>query len=212
MFPGEIPAPEKPQELPPGALDALLAPGALVCRIGPSAGRSGPSSRAAVGCHGALRWPQRGAAGGRPVRSRADGHCHFWFQVRPRRRRQARHHACGLRAGSGAALLVDSVWCATVQLFAAFRRSWRSLPAASPAPSRAIIFPGRLPWQFSRRKCWRSPPAFGRHPGAQPPDFRAAVPRLSRDVTPPIQLIGVLSTRSFLALADRTIRTAGGDA
>ena len=92
----------------------------------------------------------------------------------------------------GAALLVDSVRCATVHLFAAFRKSWRSSPAVSPQPGRAVILPGRLPWQRGRRKSGRSPPASDRHPGAQPPDFRAAAPRLSRGVTPSLQLIGVL--------------------
>ena len=94
--------------------------------------------------------------------------------------------------GLGTALLVDSVRCATVHLFAAFRKSWRSSPAVSPPPGRAVILPGRLPLQRGRRKCWRSLPASDRHPGAQPPDFRAAVPRLSRGVTPSLQLIGVL--------------------
>ena len=114
--------------------------------------------------------------------------------------------------GSGAASLVDSMRCATVQLIAAFRRSWRSLPAASPPPGRAVILPGRLPWQRGRRKCGRSPPASSRHPGAHPPDDWAAVPLLSRDVTSSLQLTCVLSTRAFRALADRTIHTAGGDA
>ena len=59
---------------------------------------------------------------------------------------------------------------------------------------------------------WRSPTASGRHPGAQPPENRAAVPQLPRDVTPSLQLKGVLSTRAFRALADGTTRTAGWDA
>ena len=98
--------------------------------------------------------------------------------------------------GSGAASLVDSARCATVLLFATFRKSWRSSPAVSPPPGRAVILPGRLPWQRGRRKCGRSLPASDRHPGAQPPDFRAAVPRLSGGVTPPQQLIGAPSGRS----------------
>ena len=95
--------------------------------------------------------------------------------------------------GSGAASLVDSVRCASVQLFAEVLEVLaRGFAAAGqgrypPGPAAVATWPAEL--------CGQSPPASGLHPGAQPPDFRAAVPRLSRDVTPSL-VTSVLFTRA----------------
>ena len=66
------------------------------------------------------------------------------------------------------------------------------------------------PTQRGRRKSWRSSPASGRHPCAQPPDFRAAVPRLSRDVTPSLQLTCVLPRPDGTPLVSGRAACCGG--
>ena len=97
--------------------------------------------------------------------------------------------------------LVDSVRCAMGRLFAAARRSWRSSPAA--LPSSGTGGHGRHPPGRAAVATWPEevqalapPPLVG-----IPADFWAAVPRLSRDLTPSLQLTGVISTRAFRALA-----------
>ena len=100
-------------------------------------------------------------------------------------------------------------WLFWVQVRRRRRRQARSAAAGQgrhpPGPAAVATWPAEVPRL-------PAPPAAGRHPGAQPPDFRATVPRLSRDVTPSLQLTGVLSVRAFRALADGTTRTASWDA
>ena len=134
-------------------------------RICPRARSPSDSSRARGSC--LSRWPERGpqqaviscccrtprrvtmtstrGAGGSPVQRRADGHCHFGSKCDGGGAGKPVAMPAASEPGSGAALLVDSVRCATVQLSAAFWRSWRSSPEASPPPGRAVILPGRLP-------------------------------------------------------------------
>ena len=145
---------------------------------------------------------------GHPVRRYSDCNRRFWVQVRPRRRRQA---SGPTEPGSGAAPLVDPVRCAMERLLAAAPKVPAAIASGFTAAGKARHPPGPAAveiWPVEVQALAH------RLSGVGIPAHRLPIfgPWLFKDVTPSLQLAGVLSTRAFRALATRSIRTVGGDA